>query len=280
MLPTFVIGLREGMEAALIVGIIAAFLIQRGQRHALRPMWFGVGLAVVLCAGAAIILSAIGRSLPLRQRETMEGGLALVAVTGVTYMIVWMRRHAKELKGTLEENAAQALVAGSVVGLVALAFFAVLREGLETAIFMLAAFQSSSDPAATGSGAVIGVVIAVGLGYAIYRGGIRINLARFFKVTGFVLVLVAAGLLANAVHAFAEAGVVTALQGSAFNLSWLVAPGTVRASLLTGMLGLQPVPTTAEVLVWLAYAIPMAAYVLWPQRGRLATATAPASQAA
>ena len=279
MLPTFVIGLREGMEAALIVGIIAAFLIQRGQRHALRPMWFGVGLAVVLCAGAAIILSAIGRSLPFRQREMMEGGLALVAVAGVTYMIVWMRRHAKELKGTLEENAAQALVAGSAVGLVALAFFAVLREGLETAIFMLAAFQSSSDPAATGSGAVIGVVMSVGLGYAIYRGGIRINLARFFKLTGFVLVLVAAGLLANAVHAFAEAGVVTALQGSAFNLSWLVAPGTVRASLLTGMLGLQPVPTTAEVLVWLAYAIPMGAYVLWPQRSRLAPATA-ASQAA
>jgi high-affinity iron transporter len=279
MLPTFVIGLREGMEAALIVGIIAAFLIQRGQRQALRPMWFGVALAVILCAGAAIILSAIGRSLPFRQREIMEGSLALVAVGGVTYMIVWMRRHAKELKGTLEDNAAQALVAGSAMGLVGLAFFAVLREGLETTIFMLAAFQNSSNPAATGTGAVIGVAVAVVLGYAIYRGGIRINLARFFRITGFVLVLVAAGLLASAVHEFAEAGVVTALQGSAFDLSWLVAPGTVRASLLTGMLGLQPVPTTAEVFVWLAYAIPMGAYVLWPQPRRVAPA-AVASQAA
>jgi high-affinity iron transporter len=95
---------------------------------------------------------------------------------------------------------------------------------------------------------------------------VRINLSRFFRVTGFILVLVAAGLLATAVHDFSEAGVVTALQQPAFDLSWLVAPGTVRASLLTGMLGLQPVPTVAEVVIWLAYAIPMGAYVLWPQR--------------
>jgi high-affinity iron transporter len=147
-----------------------------------------------------------------------------------------------------------------------MAFFAVLREGLETAIFMLAAFQSSSNPMATGLGAVLGVTVAVGLGYAIYRGGVRINLSRFFRVTGFVLVLVAAGLLASAAHEFAEAGVLTVAQAPALDLSWLVAPGSVRASLLTGMLGLQPVPTVAEAFLWLAYAIPMSAYVLWPQR--------------
>ena len=124
------------------------------------------------------------------------------------------------------------------------------------------------------------MVVAVGLGYAIYRGGVRINLSRFFRVTGFVLVLVAAGLLASAVHSLAEAGVVTQLQDPAFNLSWLVAPGSVRAALLTGMLGLQPVPTTAEVLVWLGYAIPMGVYVLWPPRPRSAQPepkTAPSS---
>ncbi len=104
------------------------------------------------------------------------------------------------------------------------------------------------------------------MGYGIYRGGVRINLSRFFKVTGFVLVLVAAGLVAYAVHEFAEAGLITAFQTPAFDISWLVAPGSVRASLMTGMLGLQPVPTVAEVLVWLAYAIPMATYVVWPRR--------------
>ena len=149
-----------------------------------------------------------------------------------------------------------------------MAFFAVIREGLETAIFMLAAFQNSTNPAATGFGAVLGVIVAIGLGYAIYRGGVRINLSRFFRVTGFILVLVAAGLLASAVHSLAEASVVTQLQDPAFDLSWLVAPGSVRAALLTGMLGLQPVPTTAEVLVWLGYAIPMGVYVLWPARPR------------
>jgi high-affinity iron transporter len=266
VLPTFVIGLREGLEASLIVGIIAAFLIQRGEARALRPMWLGVALALGICIAIAIVLRLVGQSLPTRQREGLEGVLALLAVAGVSYMIVWMRRHARELKGQLETHAEHALLTGSVVALVGMAFFAVIREGLETAIFLLAAFESSADPLATGMGALIGVAVAVGLGWAIYKGGVRINLGRFFRVTGFVLVLVAAGLLATAVHDLAEAGVVDMAQRTAFNLTWLVAPGTVRASLLTGMLGLQPVPTYAELAAWLAFAIPMCTYVLWPHR--------------
>jgi high-affinity iron transporter len=268
MLPTFVIGLREGLEASLIVGIIAAFVIQRGGRRALRPVWFGVLAAAAICATIAIVLNAVGRSLPLRQREAMEGILALVAVAGVTYMVIWMRRHSRELKRQLESHAESALVTGSMFALVAMAFFAVLREGIETSVFMLAAFQGSTNPAATGAGAILGVAVAVGLGYAIYKGGIRINLSRFFRVTGFVLVLVAAGLLSSAAHEFAEAGVLTVGLARAMDLSWLVAPGTVRASLLTGMLGFQPVPSVAEVTLWLAYAVPMSIYVLWPQRSR------------
>jgi high-affinity iron transporter len=159
-----------------------------------------------------------------------------------------------------------------------MAFFAVLREGLETAIFLLAQFQSTTNPVAAGFGAILGVAVAIGLGYAIYRGGVRINLSRFFRVTGFVLVIVAAGLLSSAVHEFSEAGVVTALQSSAVDLSWLIASGSVRASLITGMLGLQPVPTVAEATAWLAYAIPMSLYVLWPQHPRR-THTAPSEAA-
>lgn len=264
MLPTFVIGLREGLEASLIVGIIAAFVIQRGQRRALRPIWLGVGAAIAICVTIGVVLRAVGASLPFRQRELMEGILSLVAVAGVTYMVVWMRRHSRELKGQLEGHAERALMSGSIIALVGMAFFAVIREGLETAIFLLAAFQGSVDPLATGTGAALGVTVAVALGYGIYRGGVRINLARFFRFTGFVLVLVAAGLLATAGHDLSEAGVLTAGQASAFDLSWLVEPNTVRASLLTGMLGLQPVPTLAEVSLWLAYALPMGLYVLWP----------------
>jgi high-affinity iron transporter len=279
VLPTFVIGLREGLEASLIVGIIAAFLIQRGERRALRPMWIGVAAAAALCMGVAILLRVVDESLPLSQREGFEAILAWVAVAGITYMIVWMRRHSRELKGSLERSAGHALARGSTFGLVGMAFFAVLREGLETAVFLIATFQNSANPAATGAGAALGIGVAVVLGIAIFRGGVRINLSRFFRATGFVLAIVAAGLLALGVHAAQEAGWITGLQSPAFDLTWLVAPGTVRASLLTGVLGLQPVPTVAEVVAWLLYAVPMGAYVLWPFRptpARTVPVTSPA----
>lgn len=268
MLPTFVIGLREALEASLIVGIIAAYLIQRQRRTALVPMWLGVASGIGISLAAALILKAVGRSLPARQGELLAGSLGVVAIGGVTYMIVWMRRHSRHLKRMLEEHADVALAKGTVGALAGMAFFAVLREGLETAVFLLAAFQASANAAATGTGAVLGIVTASGLGYAIYRGGLRINLARFFRITGFVLVLFAGGILVNSVGSFQEAGVVTLLQRPVADLSWLVTPGTAQASLLTGMFGLQPVPTIAQVAVWLLYVVPMAVYVLWPARPR------------
>jgi high-affinity iron transporter len=274
VLPTFVIGLREGLEASLIVGIIAAFMIHRRERRALRPMWVGVVAAVALCLGVAIALRAFGESLPHRQQEGLATLLALAAVAGVTYMIVWMRRHSRELKSSLEASAESALATGSSRALVGMAFFAVLREGLETSVFLLAAFQSSAEPEATGVGALLGILVAVGLGYGIYRGGIRVNLARFFRATGFVLVLVAAGLLASAAHTAAEAGWLSVMQQSAFDLTWLVKPGSVRSALLTGMLGVQPVPAVADVTLWLLYAVPMGTYVLWPHTAGPRTRTA------
>jgi high-affinity iron transporter len=266
MIPTLVITLREGLEAALIVGIVAAFLVREGRRDALRAMWIGVAVAIVLCVGVAAALRIAGESLPQREQEGLETIVGLIAVAMITYMVVWMRRHSRELKGQLETRAALALSAGSGLALAFMAFFAVLREGLETAIFLLAAFQQTADPLVAGLGALIGVLVAVGLGYGIYRGGVRIDMARFFKVTGVVLVFVAGGLLASAVHEFAEAGVLTLGQDAAFDLSWLVSPGSVQASLITGMFGLQPVPSIAEVTVWLAYVVPMTVYILKPVR--------------
>ncbi|HEY7074068.1 MAG TPA: iron uptake system protein EfeO [Solirubrobacteraceae bacterium] len=268
MLPTFVIGLREGLEAALIVGIIAAFLTANDRRDALRPMWAGVGLAVVLCAGVGVALRLVDEQLPHRGQEGLETVVGLVAVAMVSWMIIWMRSHAHELKGRLQHEAAGALGRGSMFALVAMAFVAVLREGFETAVFLLAAFQDSSDPKAAGVGAVLGIAVAVALGWGIYRGGVRIDLGRFFKVTGVVLVLVAAGLVASAIHTGAEAGWITAGQQKLLDLDWLVAPGTVRASLLTGMLGFQAEPTRLEVAAWLLYAVPMLAFVLAPNRVR------------
>ena len=195
--------------------------------------------------------------------ETVVGALA---VGIVTFMVVWMRRHARGLAGELRESTRAALAEGSVKALVAMAFFAVFREGLETAVFLLAAFQSAEDPATAGFGAVLGIATAVVVGVLIYRGGVRLNLNRFFRVTGVVLALVAAGLVASTLHTAHEAGWVNVGQAEALDLSWLVVPGTWTAALLTGMLGLQPRPTTIEVIGYLVYAIPVAAFVLMPAR--------------
>ncbi|MFN8163514.1 MAG: iron uptake transporter permease EfeU [Solirubrobacterales bacterium] len=269
MIPTFVITLREGVEAALIVGIIAAFLVKEGRRDAIRKMWLGVGIAIALCAAVAVILDVVGQDLPQRQQEGLETVIGLIAVTAVTYMIVWMRRNARGIKATLEGEAASALAVGSTMALVAMAFLAVLREGFETSVFLLAAFQNASDTTAAGSGAVLGLLAAVAIGLGLYRGGVRINLTRFFRITGLILVFVAAGLLATAAHTAHEAGWINGLQGQAVDLSWLVQPGTVSGSLLTGMLGLQPAPTVIEAMVYLLYAVPMTVYVLWPNQLRL-----------
>ncbi len=271
MLPTFVIGLREGLEAALIVGIVAAFLRQEGRGDALRWVWAGVALAIGICVAVGVGLKLLSEQLPYRQQEGLETVVALVAVAAVTFMVFWMRKHGRGLKRELETSAGAALAAGSVLALIAMAFFAVIREGFETAVFLLAAFDASTRPAAAGGGAVLGLLVAVALGWGIYRGGVKINLARFFRVTSVVLVLVAAGLVASAIHTAHEAAWLEAWQSQVFDLEWLVAPGSVRSALLTGMLGLQPRPVAAEVSGYLLYAVPMLLVILWPRslRARL-----------
>jgi high-affinity iron transporter len=270
LIPTLVITLREGVEASLIVGIVAAFLVSQGRRDALGAMWVGVGLAAAICVAVAVALRVIGDELPQREQEGLETVVGLIAVGMITYMIIWMRRHARGLKAQLEGHAAEALAVGSTTALVGMAFLAVLREGFETSVFLLAAFQDTSDTTAAGAGAVLGLVLAIGLGLAIYFGGVRINLSRFFRITGFVLVLVAAGLLATAAHTAHEAGWINGMQDQALDLTWLVQPGTVTGSLLTGMLGLQPQPTDIEVVVYLRWRRPLQ---VLRQRRSPATAT-------
>jgi high-affinity iron transporter len=269
MLPTFIIGLREGVEASLIVGIVAAFLVQQGRRDMLRFVLLGVAVAVLICTAIGVGLQVLNEQLPQREQEMLETVIGLLAVSIVTFMIFWMHKHARGMRSELESSASKALAEGSAGALVGMAFFAVLREGIETVVFLLAIFQGASDPTAAGIGAVLGILLAIAIGYGIYRGGIHLNLARFFKLTAVVLVFVAAGLLANAAHTAWEAGWVTFLQGDAVNLSWLVVPGTWTSALLTGMLGLQTTMTEAQVIVYLGYLIPMLAYVLWPDPWRV-----------
>jgi high-affinity iron transporter len=265
MLPTFVIGLREGLEAALIVSIVASFLRQRGRFDLLRWVFFGIGAATLLCLAGGIALDILSQNLPQRQQEGLETVIGAVAVVMVTYMVIWMRRHSRELKGQLERATAEALTAGSGFALVAMAFLAVLREGFETSVFLLAAFNQNGNSVAAGSGAVLGIAVAVALGYAIYRGGVRLNLSRFFRATGVVLVLVAAGLVASASHTAHEAGWINFGQQRLMDLTAVVDPGSIQASLLTGTLGIQERPTVIEFIGWLLYLVPLGLYVGWPQ---------------
>ena len=264
MLPTFVIGLREGVEASLIIGIIAAFLGTQGQTRALRWVWMGVSLAIALCVAIGLALGDFEGALSQREQEQLETVVALVAVGMVSYMIVWMRRHARSLKGDIESHLATALAQGSIKALVVMAFLAVFREGLETVIFLLAVFQQSDNTAASGGGAVLGLAAAFVVGYALYRGGLRINMAKFFRATGVVLVVVVAGLFAAAAHTAHEAGWLNAAQGQVIDLSSFIKPGSVQSALATGMLGIQPKPVLAEVIAWFAAAIPLMLFVLWP----------------
>ncbi|GAA5009561.1 iron uptake transporter permease EfeU [Actinopolymorpha pittospori] len=267
MLATFVIGLREGLEAALIVGIVAAFLRRRGRADAVRYVWLGVLLAVLVCVAVAIGLIVLSSELTQQAQEGLETVVGLVAVAMVTYMVVWMRRHSRDLKKDLEGAASSALASGSLLALVGMAILAVLREGIETVVFLLALFRTAGTPALAGVGALVGLIIAAGLGYGIYRGGVRINLSKFFRVTGLVLVVVAGGLLMTAAHTAHAAGWLNFGQARALDLSWLVRPGSVQESLLTGVLGLQAKPVVVEVAVWLVYVVPLAIYVARSVRG-------------
>jgi high-affinity iron transporter len=269
------------MEAALIVGIVAAFLGQQGRQDALRQMWIGVAVAVAICIAIGVALQLISEDLPQRQQEGLETVVGTIAVVMVTYMVLWMRRHSRALKRDLEAAAGSALARGSSRALVVMAFLAVLREGFETVVFLLATFHASGDATASWLGAVLGILLAVVLGYGIYKGGVRINLSRFFRITGIVLVVIAAGLVMTAFHTANEAGWVNFGQTQALDLSWLVRTGTPLSSFVTGVFGIQPYPTWTELIAWLAYLVPMLTIMLWPpRRPTVASASAPATAGA
>src|ERR1051325_976723 len=219
MLPTFVIGLREGVEAALIVSIIATFLRQEGRKDALRWVWVGVVAAAAICLAIGVLLQIVDDELPQKEQEGLETVVGAIAVGIVTWMVIWMRRNAAGLGAELRANTATALREGSVKALIGMAFFAVFREGLETAVFLLAVFQNTDNPGTAGTGAILALLVAIAIVFALYRGGIKLNLTRFFRFTGVVLALVAAGLVASTLHTAHEAGWVNFGQDQALDLT-------------------------------------------------------------
>ena len=264
-ISTFLIGLREGLEAALIVSIVGAFLKRNGQ--SIRPMFVGVALAVLISVGVGVGLDLFATSLPQAQQEMMETVINAIAVVFVTSMIIWMNGNAVHLKGELERDARQALNRGGALALVIMAFLAVLKEGFETSVFLLAAAETShGNRLFAALGGAVGIAVSVALGVGLYFGGLKINLGRFFRVTGVFLVLIAAGLVLGALRTAHEAGWVSIGQERALDLSSAIPTNSVLGAVITGVLGIPADPRLVEVLGWLLYAIPVLVVFLWPAR--------------
>ena len=253
---TFIIGLREGIEAALIVSILLAYLKKLGRADGTRLVWIGSLAAVALSAVVGTSIFIAGSSFEGRAEQLFEGIATLSAVAVLTWMIFWMRRQSANLRAELQDKVDGALLAGGFA-LSAIAFFAVLREGIETALFLFAAAAGTATEQGSVSaqllGALLGILTAVVLGALIYRGGIRLNLRSFFRVTGLALVVIAAGLLAYGLHELQEAGLVPLLEATAYDLSATLTDDTGLGAILRGLVGYHDSPSILEVVAWLAY---------------------------
>jgi high-affinity iron transporter len=274
VLANYLIGLREGLEAALIVTILIAYVVKIDRRDVLARIWTGVGLAVLLALVLGAILTFGTYGLSFAAQETIGGLLSIIATGLVTWMVFWMLRTARDLKGHLQSGIDRHLV-GTGVGLVLVAFLAVGREGIETALFIWAAVQATGETTLPLIGAGLGILTAVGLGWLIYSGMLKINLGRFFTWTGAILIVVAAGVLSYGVHDLQEAGILPGLNALAFNVSAVIPPDSWYGTLLKGTLNFSPATTWLELLAWLAYTVPTLTLFIVKSRqpGPPATAT-------
>jgi high-affinity iron transporter len=256
VLANYLIGLREGLEAALVISILIAYVVAIGRRDLLPRLWMGVGLAVTLSLTVGAILTFGAYGLSFEAQEIIGGLLSILATTLVTWMIFWMARSASHLASDLRASVDTQLD-GSGWGLVVVAFIAVAREGIETALFIWAAVTASGSTAVPLWGAALGIATAIALGYLIYRGIISINLSVFFSVTGVFLIVVAAGVLAYGVHDLQEAGVLPGLYNLAFDVSAIIPPDSWYGTVLKGVFNFSPATTWLELVTWIAYIVPV-----------------------
>ncbi|MGB4780087.1 iron uptake transporter permease EfeU [Microbacterium sp.] len=299
-LATFLIGLREGLEAALVVGILVAYLKRVGRRDVLPRLWIGVGLAIALALGIGAVFTFGAYALTFEAQELIGGLLSLLAVGMVTWMIFWMQRTSRTMKKSLEGELERALAQGGLWGIVVIGFVSVAREGVETTLLLWSMVQSFGDTPAALLGAVFGLVAAVVLGWLLARGMVRLDLRRFFTWTGAFLVVVAAGVLAYAIHDLQEAGALpgpfTAAApldpvtgavaagwsgfpfGWAFDVTAAIPATSPLAAILQATVGFMPQMSWLQVIAWILYVAIVG--TLFVRRAFFARASAAAPTAA
>ncbi|MFF3756959.1 iron uptake transporter permease EfeU [Streptomyces sp. NPDC002185] len=276
MFGNYLIGLREGLEASLVVCILIAYLVKTGNQRRLPPVWAGVGMAVAFSLAFGALLQFGSSTLTFQAKEALGGGLSILSVALVTWMVFWMRRTARHLKTELHGKLDAALAVGTGA-LVVTSFLAVGREGLETSLFIWTAVQATGDGVRPLVGALLGLATSVVLGWLFYRGALKINLAKFFRWTGAMLVVVAAGVLAYGIHDLQEADFLPGLSSLAFDVSATIPPDSWYGTLLKGVFNFQPDPTVMQTVVWAAYVVPVMGLFLLPERPKQpAATTAPA----
>jgi high-affinity iron transporter len=256
MTANYLIGLREGLEATLVVVLLMAYLVKSGRRHLLPRMWAGVGFAVAVSCAFGALLTYGPRGLTFEAQEAIGGTLSVLAVGLVTWMVFWMARTARTLGSDLRSRV-DLRSDGTAWGLAVVAAVAVGREGLETALFLWAAAQSSGSSASPLLGALLGLATAAALGYLLHRGALKVNLGKFFTWSGAALIVIAGGVLAYAVHDFQEAGILPGLHTLAFDVSAAVPPSSWYGTLLKGTLNFSPATTWFEAAAWLLYVPPV-----------------------
>ncbi|MER6347661.1 iron uptake transporter permease EfeU [Streptomyces sp. NPDC001595] len=265
MFANYLIGLREGLEASLVVCILVAYLVKTGNRRQLTPVWTGVGIAVLLSLAFGALLQFGSSALTFQAQEALGGSLSILSVALVTWMVFWMRRTARHLRSELHGKLDAALALGTGA-LILTSFLAVGREGLETSLFIWTAVQATDDGVRPLVGALLGLATAVVLGWLFYKGALRINLAKFFRWTGAMLVVVAAGVLAYGIHDLQEADLLPGLHSLAFDISTAVPPDSWYGTLLKGVFNFQPDPTVLQTVVWAVYLVPVMLLFLSPER--------------
>jgi high-affinity iron transporter len=256
MTANFLIGLREGLEATLIVVLLMAYLVKTGRRALIPRLWAGVAIAVAVSVAFGALLTFGPQGLTFEAQEAIGGGLSIVAVGLVTWMVFWMARTARTLGRDLKSRVDR-VADGAGWGLVAVAALAVGREGLETALFLWAAAQSSPETTTPLAGALLGLGVAAGLGYLLHRGVLKVNLTRFFTWTGVALIVIAGGVLAYGIHDLQEAGILPGLHSLAFDVSAAIPPSSWYGTLLKGTLNFSPATTWLEAAAWLLYVLPV-----------------------